>query len=316
MSPRCSILWLVLLYYYLFMLWWLFLFWLYLFVCCCYRIIIVVGVVFWKLLFYGGVVVVVVVVAVVDCCWLLLIVVDCCWLLLLVVDGYSPTQRPGEVVHFYFSDVSCTRTHLLLRNLIFLTLEDMKVLHNRMSVVGVFVFGWGVGWVGCFRSLHLHASWCYATWCFLHGNTSSLLRNLMFLTLEDVSVLRHRMSVGGVFVFGWGWGGVGWVGCIRSLHLHASWCYATWCFLHGNTSWCYATRWWNLQHSQIHARAEYLKILGQSLLHGWKKEFGAFWQKFQRYSTLELLESICTSMEHWREKPSDDDDFLIKRNFF
>ena len=47
-----------------------------------------------------------------------------------------------------------------------------------------------------------------------------------------------------------------------------------------------------------------------------QKRTGVFWQKFQRYSTLELLESICTSMEHWREKPSDDDDFLLKHNFF
>ena len=121
-----------------------------------------------------------------------------------VVSGYSPTQRPGEVVHFYFSDVIacyCTRTHLLLRNLMFLTLEDMSVLRNRMSVGGVFVFGWG-GWdvsVRC-TCTHLDATQC----------------NMMFFAREHI----------------------------------------------------------------------------------FTASFGAFWQKFQRYSTLELLESICTSMEH------------------
>ena len=61
-----------------------------------------------------------------------------------VVGGYSPTQRPGEVVHLYFSDVSCTRTHLLLRNLMFLTLTRRHVGATQQDVCG-----WGVCfWVG------------------------------------------------------------------------------------------------------------------------------------------------------------------------
>ena len=133
----------------------------------------------------------------------------------------------------------------------FLALEHMLVLRNMMSGGWVVCFLGGVGGgVGCFRSLHLHASWCYATWCFLHWNTSLLLRNMMFLTLEDIfTATQHDVS------------------CTIS-----------------------ASR--------------------------MKKRTWVFWQKFQRYSTLELLESICTSMEHWREKPSDEDDFLLKHNFF
>ena len=110
---------------------------------------------------------------------------------------------------------------MMLRNMMFLAREhiftatqpDVSYTRRRVGATQQDVCGWGVcfwvgvGWVGCFRSLHLHASWCYATWCFLHENTSSRLRTMMFLTLEDMSVLRNRMSVGGVFVFGWGWGG-------------------------------------------------------------------------------------------------------------
>ena len=50
----------------------------------------------------------------------------------------------------------------------------------------------------CFRSLHLHASWCYATWCFLHWNTTSLLlRNMMFLAQSLLHGCKKELGCSG-----------------------------------------------------------------------------------------------------------------------
>ena len=54
-------------------------------------------------------------------------------------------------------DVSYTRRHLYCyATLFFLHWNTSLLLRNMMSGGGLFVFGWGG--VGCFRSLHLHAS--------------------------------------------------------------------------------------------------------------------------------------------------------------
>ena len=154
----------------------------------------------------------------------------------------------------------------------FLALEHMLVQRNMMFGGGVFVFGWGGGWggVGMFpfvalarilmlRNMlslaleHIFTAtqhdvsytrrhlYCYATWCFLHWNTSLLLRNMM--------------SGVGLFVFGWGGGMFPFVALARILmlrnmmflpldHIFTAtqhdvsytrrhlYCYATWCFLH------------------------------------------------------------------------------------
>ena len=43
---------------------------------------------------------------------------------------------------------------------------------------------------------------------------------MMFLALEHMLVLRNMMSGGGVFVFGWGGGGVGWDVSVRCTCTH------------------------------------------------------------------------------------------------
>ena len=60
--------------------------------------------------------------------------------------------------------------------------------------------GGGVGWGG---DTCTHC-WCYATSCFLHLHTWSVLRNIMFLALAHMVGATQHHGVG------WGWGGVGW----------------------------------------------------------------------------------------------------------
>ena len=87
--------------------------------------------------------------------------------------------------------------------------------------------GWGgVGMITFFALAHMvgatqhHVSctcthgWCYATSCFLHLHTCSVLRNIMFLALAHmVGATQHHVSCT----------------CTHG------WCYATSCFLHLHT---------------------------------------------------------------------------------
>ena len=142
--------------------------------------------------------------------------------------------------------VSCTCTHgwcyatscflhlhtwLVLRNIMFLALAHMvgATQHHRVGL------GWGGVGITFLALAHMvgatqhHVSctcthgWCYATSCFLHLHTWSVLRNIM------------------------GWGGVGMISFLALAHMvgatqhHVSctcthgWCYATSCFLHLHT---------------------------------------------------------------------------------
>ena len=104
---------------------------------------------------------------------------------------------------------------------VFLLLSAITSGHLRS--VGWGGVGWGgVGWGGDddFPCTCTHGR-CYATSCFLHLHTWSVLRNIMFLALA------HMVG---------GWGGVGWGGdddfpCTCT---HGR-CYATSCFLHLHT---------------------------------------------------------------------------------
>ena len=231
-------------------------------------------------------------------------------------------------------------TSLLLRDMMFLTLEDIfTATQHDVSCTGTHVgatqhdvwgwgvcfwVGWGVGWGGMFpfvalarilmlRNMlslaleHIFTAtqhdvsytrrhlYCYATWCFLHW------KHIFTATQHDV----------------WGWVVCFWVGrggCFRSLHLHASWCYATWCFFHWTTSLLLRNMMFlTLEDIFTATQHDVSCTISASRM---KTRTWVCWQNFQRYSTLELLESICTSMEHWREKPCDEDDFLQTHNFF
>ena len=150
----------------------------------------------------------------------------CCW-----VFPHSTAAGGRPILLFY---IHSTWTHhhcyatlcflhwntsLLLRNMMFLTLEDIfTATQHDVSCTGTHVGatqhdvwgwgvcfwvgwgwgGWGVGWgVGCFRSLHLHASWCYATWCFFHWNTSLLPRNMMFLAQSLLHGCKKELGCSG-----------------------------------------------------------------------------------------------------------------------
>ena len=89
----------------------------------------------------------------------------------------------------------------------------------------------GVGWGGDDNILCTCTHcWCYATSCFLHLHTWSVLRNIMFLALAHMVGATQHHGVG------WGWGGVGWGGDDNILCISThGWCYATSCFLHLHT---------------------------------------------------------------------------------
>ena len=103
--------------------------------------------------------------------------------------------------------VSCTCTHgrcyatscslhlhtwSVLRNIMFLALAHMVGATQLM--------GWGWGGDDNVPCTCTHGR-CYATSCFLHLHTWSVLRNIMFLALAHM--------VGATQLMGWGWGGVG-----------------------------------------------------------------------------------------------------------
>ena len=82
--------------------------------------------------------------------------------------------------------------------------------------------GWGWGGDDNVPCTCTHGR-CYATSCFLHLHTWSVLRNIMFLALAHM--------VGATQLMGWGWGGDDNVPCTCT---HGR-CYATSCFLHLHT---------------------------------------------------------------------------------
>ena len=125
--------------------------------------------------------------------------------------------------------VSCTCTHgRCYATSCFLHLHTWSVLRNIMflalaHMVGATqLMGWGWGGDDNVPCTCTHGR-CYATSCFLHLHTWSVLRNIMFLALAHM--------VGATQLMGWGWGGDDNVPCTCT---HGR-CYATSCFLHLHT---------------------------------------------------------------------------------
>ena len=94
----------------------------------------------------------------------------------------------------------------LLRNMMFLAREhiftatqpDVSYTRRHVGATQQDVCGWGVCfWVG---------GGVGGMFPFVALARSSMLRNMMSLTLEDMSVLCNRMSVGGCLFLGGGWG--------------------------------------------------------------------------------------------------------------
>ena len=126
-------------------------------------------------------------------------------------------------------------------------------IHNRMTlgtggspgvdmVDATHEVGGGVGWGGDDNILCTCTHcWCYATSCFLHLHTWSVLRNIMFLALAHMVGATQHHGVG------LGWGGVGMITFFAFAHMvgatqhhvpctctHGR-CYATSCSLHLHT---------------------------------------------------------------------------------
>ena len=104
-----------------------------------------------------------------------------------------------------------------------------------------------------------------------------------------------------------------------------------WCFLHYNTSTATQP---DVSYARRHVGATQQDVCGWVVCFwvgvGWGWVGGGVGGMFPFVAFARILmlrnmmflarehiftESICTSMEHWREKPSDDDDFLIKHIF-